>query len=246
MPRIATTLAAALALSAIPAVPAYAGTVAGGTSPDSGGAQTGATGLGGAAPTPPANGDLRAGRAALLGRWQRVAGTLDGAGSGKAMVLQRSLGRSGWTTVARGKTGSGGRFSVRWRPDRIGRFTLRAVAAGDPGTASAADAPPSAPTTVYSALKATQYGRGSYGSRTACGTVLRSNTLGVAHKTLPCGTLVEFYYRGRTLRVPVIDRGPYANGAAWDLTDAAAAKLGFNGLDYVGAIRVGRVALSKS
>lgn len=243
MPRIATTLAVALTLSATAAAPSFAGTIAGGTTPEAGSTQTGATEPGGASPA--ANGDLRASRAALLGRWQRVSGTLVGVGRGTAMVLQRSAGDAGWITIARGTTGSGGRFSVRWRPNRVGRFTLRAVTANDPGTATAADAPPSAPTTVYGALKATQYGRGSFGSRTACGTILRSTTIGVAHKTLPCGTLVEFYYRGRTLRAPVIDRGPYANGAAWDLTDAAAAELRFNGLDYVGAIRVGRVTLSR-
>ncbi len=242
MPRIATTLAAVLALSAAAAVPASAGTVAGGTSPDAGGTPTGTGARGGSAPT--ANGALRAGRAALLGRWQRAAGTLDGAGRGTRVVLQRSTG-SGWTKVGHGTTGSGGRFSVRWRPDRIGRFTLRAIASSSRGSASVADTPPSAATTVYSAQKATQYGEGSYGSRTACGTILRSTTLGVAHKTLPCGTLVEFYYHGKTLRVPVIDRGPYANGASWDLTNAAAAKLGFNGLDFVGSMRVGRVSLSK-
>ncbi len=46
---------------------------------------------------------------------------------------------------------------------------------------------------------------------------LRHRTVGVAHRTLPCGTRF-LYYDGRTIEVPVIDRGPYANGADWDLT----------------------------
>jgi rare lipoprotein A len=242
MPRAATTLAATFAMGVSVALPAGAGAdpSGGSVAPDPS-VQTGAT-----SPTasPTAGGSLKAGRGALLGRWQRVAGTLQGAGSGQDLLLQRSDSRSGWVTVARGRTGARGGFAVRWRPDRIGRFTLRAVPAGR-AVASATDSLPTTPTTVYSAAIATQYGRGSYGSRTACGTILRPGTIGVAHRTLPCGTLVEFYWRGATIKAPVIDRGPYANGATWDLTDAAARVLRFNGLSYVGAIRVGRVTLAR-
>jgi len=243
MPRTATTLAAAaLALSAGAALPTGAAADAtGGTAAPEPSASTGATApVGGSA----GGGILRAGRAAMVGRWQRVTGALEGAGSGQELLVQRNAGRAAWITVARVRTGARGTFAARWRPDRVGRFTLRAVPAGDTApVASAADALPTTPTTVYSAAIATQYGRGSYGTRTACRTILRPGTIGVAHRTLPCGTLVEIYYRGTTLRVPVIDRGPYANGADWDLTDAAARALRFNGLSYVGAIRVGRVAL---
>jgi rare lipoprotein A len=242
MPRTATTLAAALAMGASLALPAGAAADAsGGTTAPDPSVRTGATAPAGSTS---AGGSLKAGRAALVGRWQRVAGTLEGAGSGQALLLERSDGKTGWVTVGRATTGTSGGFSVRWRPDRIGRFTLRAVPAGSTAVASAADALPTTPTTVYSAAIATQYGRGSYGTRTACRTILRPGTIGVAHRTLPCGTLVEFYYRGATIKAPVIDRGPYANNADWDLTDAAARALRFNGLDYVGAIRVGRVKLS--
>ena len=44
--------------------------------------------------------------------------------------------------------------------------------------------------------RATWYGPGLYGNRTACGQTLRRSTLGVAHRTLPCGTPVTFYHRG--------------------------------------------------
>ena len=74
--------------------------------------------------------------------------------------------------------------------------------------------------------KATWYGPGLYGNRTACGKRLRRGTLGVAHKTLPCGTRVTFYRSGRFVTVPVIDRGPFRRGVAWDLTAAAAHELG--------------------
>jgi rare lipoprotein A (peptidoglycan hydrolase) len=83
---------------------------------------------------------------------------------------------------------------------------------------------------------ATWYGPGLYGNHTACGQVLRSHTLGVAHRSLPCGTAVKFVYRGRAVVTRVIDRGPYTHGNAWDLTYAAARALRF---DRVGADRVG-------
>jgi hypothetical protein len=47
------------------------------------------------------------------------------------------------------------------------------------------------------------------------------------------------------VRAPVVDRGPYANNATWDLTIAASRALRFNGKDYVGAIRVGKVKLTR-
>jgi hypothetical protein len=33
--------------------------------------------------------------------------------------------------------------------------------------------------------------------------------VGVAHRTLPCGTMVQFRWHGRLAVAPVIDRGPY-------------------------------------
>ena len=71
----------------------------------------------------------------------------------------------------------------------------------------------------------TWYGPGFYGRRTACGVRLGRATAGVAHRTLPCGTPVTFYYRGSFETVPVIDRGPYARGVSWDLTAATAKSL---------------------
>jgi Lytic transglycolase len=72
-----------------------------------------------------------------------------------------------------------------------------------------------------------------YGLGLACGGVLGARQLGVAHKTAPCGTLIAFTYGGRTLTVPVIDRGPYIAGREWDLTGAAADALGFPGLGRI-------------
>jgi hypothetical protein len=64
----------------------------------------------------------------------------------------------------------------------------------------------------------------------ACGGVLHVPQLGVANKTLPCGTQILFLYNGRAIKVPVIDRGPYIAGREWDLTGAAAEALRFPGL----------------
>jgi rare lipoprotein A (peptidoglycan hydrolase) len=69
-----------------------------------------------------------------------------------------------------------------------------------------------------------------YGQPIACGGVLHVPELGVANKTLPCGTEVTFDYAGRAIRVPVIDRGPYIAGREWDLTGATAEALHFPGL----------------
>ena len=62
--------------------------------------------------------------------------------------------------------------------------------------------------------------------------------LGTANRTLKCGTRVALFYRGRSLVVPVIDRGPYANHADWDLTAATGRKLGMDGTGRVGAVPV--------
>jgi rare lipoprotein A len=62
---------------------------------------------------------------------------------------------------------------------------------------------------------------------------LRATTIGVAHRNLPCGTLVKFVYEGRAVIAPVIDRGPFVKGRAWDLTAAASQALEFEGVGMV-------------
>jgi rare lipoprotein A len=80
---------------------------------------------------------------------------------------------------------------------------------------------------------ATWYGPGFYGGRTACGQVLQPQTIGVAHRDLPCGTTVKFVYHGRQLVTRVIDRGPYSGGNDWDLTNGARQALDFEGSDKI-------------
>ena len=69
------------------------------------------------------------------------------------------------------------------------------------------------------------YGPGFYGQHTACGVLLTKYTVGVAHRTLPCGTLVTFRYGSHTVTAPVIDRGPYVSGRIWDLSHGLCALL---------------------
>lgn len=71
------------------------------------------------------------------------------------------------------------------------------------------------------------YGPGFYGKRTACGLAMTTTLIGVAHRSLPCGTKVTFRNpdNGRTVTAPVVDRGPYVSGRQWDLTGGLCQRL---------------------
>jgi rare lipoprotein A (peptidoglycan hydrolase) len=97
--------------------------------------------------------------------------------------------------------------------------------ASAPTTPSASNAPASS-ASVRPTGVATWFGPGFYGNKTACGQTLTPTVIGVANRTLPCGTLIRVSYHGHALTVPVLDRGPYAHGADWDLTAGAAHALG--------------------
>jgi rare lipoprotein A (peptidoglycan hydrolase) len=104
--------------------------------------------------------------------------------------------------------------------------------------------PGSSPTPVTKGHKtaiATWFGPGFYGQQTACGQTLTPAVVGVANRKLPCGTLVNVSYRGLRLTVPVVDRGPYGNGADWDLTAAAAQALGIEETVHIATTVVGAV-----
>jgi len=132
--------------------------------------------------------------------------------------------------------------SLRWALALLAFFALFAgvVTGAQAATGGAASY---APTTAASEDEvafgtwryggASWYGPGLWGNSTACGQTLQPQTMGVAHKTLPCGTTVKFVYRGRAVVTQVIDRGPYINGRAWDLTKAVSDALGFEGVGRV-------------
>ncbi|TML36994.1 MAG: hypothetical protein E6G29_02895 [Actinobacteria bacterium] len=156
----------------------------------------------------------------LAGSNDRVHGSLSTRQPGRSVVVETRQGGS-WQNVAQVRTGRKGRFSAEWQPGQVGRYAVRAHLAD--GTAQGK---PKGKVTAYRESSVSYYGPGFYGSRTACGETLSQNTLGVANKTLPCGTKVALYYQGRKVTVPVIDRGPYAAGREYDLTAATRDRLG--------------------
>jgi rare lipoprotein A len=112
---------------------------------------------------------------------------------------------------------------------------LPAAQAATGGASPVASSPAGAELT-FSPMRsggASWYGPGLYGNKTACGETLRPNTLGVAHRNLPCGTTVKFLYHGHALITQVIDRGPYVDGRTWDLTSAASEALDLEGVGKV-------------
>ena len=86
-----------------------------------------------------------------------------------------------------------------------------------------------------SVVVASWYGPGFYENRLPCWPWLKANglpiqflpdTWGVAHKSLPCGTMVTLTHGARTVTVPVVDRGPYIAGREFDLSPRVKAELG--------------------
>ncbi len=119
---------------------------------------------------------------------------------------------------------------------------LPASALAESTGGSVAPSAPSAPS-VHTTGIATWFGPGFYGNKTACGQTLTPTVVGVANRTLPCGTLIKVSYAGHAIVVPVLDRGPYSNiGADWDLTAGAAAALGITETERIGTRVVGRTA----
>jgi len=157
----------------------------------------------------------------LDGHQATVSGTLRPGLAGRVVMLQARENHR-WRTVARVRTRSAGHFLLRYLPHQTGSERVRLRFAGDPLDRSANRR--LGWLNVYRLAEASWYGSG--GSM-ACGGSLTSSTMGVANKTLPCGTLVTLRYEGRSVRVPVVDRGPYVAGREFDLTQATKQALGF-------------------
>jgi rare lipoprotein A len=167
----------------------------------------------------------RVSRHVRTGSRVRVRGRLAPGFAGRTVRLELRAGGA-WQTVDRARTGRGGRFRAVWRPSRSGRYRLRVKFGGDRRN-TATRRTISGRVHVYRPSQASWYGPGLYGNPLACGGVLGSGTLGVAHKGLPCGTRVTLRFRGRSLTVPVVDRGPFSGSREWDLTNATKRRLGF-------------------
>ena len=206
----------ALALCAVLALPAAAGAQA------TGGAEAQTNGL-----------QVRP--AALLGRTLRIAGNVDAADAGRAVRIEVLDPLAGWREATRSTVGADGAFAARWLTNVLGRVQLRALVERE-AEATTASAGQTTQVTIFRAGVASWYGPGFWGRQTACRIKLTRRTVGVAHKSLPCGTPVELYYKGRTVTVPVIDRGPFHRGRDWDLTRATARSLGVTATGTIGAL----------
>jgi rare lipoprotein A len=156
----------------------------------------------------------------VAGHGAMVRGRIAPAGPGQTVSLQRRTGK-GWRTIDRARTRGDGAFRMRFRPRQTGSAALR--------LRSGAAREHVGRLNVYRRAMASWYGPGLYGRRLGCGGTLTPGTLGVAHKSLPCGTRVTLRNGGRVLRVRVIDRGPYVGGREFDLTAATRRRLGFSG-----------------
>jgi rare lipoprotein A len=165
----------------------------------------------------------------LVGHSVSVIGSLEPNAEISVVSLERRRGH-GWALVAATHNVASGLFTLRFRPRQVGAITMRVQASGDLGVIATT----AAKVDVYHRVLASWYGPGG---RTACGQELTAKTLGVANKTLPCGTRVTLHYRHRTVRVRVIDRGPYVAGRDYDLTYATKRALGAGDLTELWATR---------
>jgi rare lipoprotein A len=184
---------------------------------------------------------LQAHAVALLGHVLNFSGTVPSRDAHRPVAVQRYESTQGtWVQTASTRANRHGAFLAHWRTNLPGRITVRAVVLATSGAGSAqSDSSEPTQVTVYRPAVSTYFGPGFYGQETACGQTLSTVLVGVANRTLPCGTLIEVSYGGRSLTVPVIDRGPYANGAEWDLTVGAATALGVQETVHVGTLIVG-------
>jgi rare lipoprotein A len=113
-------------------------------------------------------------------------------------------------------------------------LALLAIAVSLAVTAQTRDSSSTAPQPEgsYVALAGSS-GPAAFGRRTACGGVIRPETVGVSHPTLPCGARVFITFHGQTVLAQVVDRGPYVPGRQFDLTDALARRLGLRGVQEI-------------
>src|ERR687884_553876 len=83
--------------------------------------------------------------------------------------------------------------------------------------------------------RASWYGPGFHGRRTASGESFNANALTAAHRSLPFGTRVRVVNErtGRSVVVRINDRGPFHGGRIIDLAAAPARALGVAGTTYV-------------
>jgi len=163
-------------------------------------------------------------QAVMSSRSVRIGGKLLPGFAGRQVRLQ-TRGAHGWRTLTSGRTGARGAYRMRFAPDAADGQRLRVVFAGDRRNGQAIR-PAGSLTVLHPALASWYDDAGT----TACGF---HAGLGVANRTLPCGTKVTLHYGSRTVTAVVDDRGPYAGGREWDLNQNTASALGFGGVGTV-------------
>jgi rare lipoprotein A len=183
----------------------------------------------------------------FVGKLARFSGSFQPRDAGSTVAIERFDEETlAWTAVTTAQVQSDGSYVATWLADLPGRHRTRASLAHAPahnpdGGAAAFSAAQGdeASMTVYRPARASWYGPGFYGRKTACGQRMTRTLLGVAHRSLPCGSQIAISYDGRSITVPVVDRGPFIRGRRWDLTAATAKALGFTFTDRIGAVRIG-------
>jgi rare lipoprotein A len=159
------------------------------------------------------------GRHALAGEQIKVQGHVMPAGETRTVVVR--VGDEKLTTRA----GRDGRYQAAWEAPSTGSYPVDVRARPNEDATGSRES--AGRVLVYRQASASWYGPGLYGNPMACGGTLSAGTMGVAHKTLPCGTKVHLRYNGNSVTVPVVDRGPYAGDREYDLTSATKQALGF-------------------
>lgn len=154
-----------------------------------------------------------------LGDAVKVKGNVLPAGTSRRVTV-----RVGGETID-ARTSKRGRFRVEFEAGDTGTSTVRVRAAGNKIATGSGEV--AGKVAVLRPAIASWYGPGLYGNGVACGGTLQPGTVGVAHKSLPCGTKLTVAYGSRSVETEVIDRGPYSGDREFDLTEALKNKLGF-------------------
>jgi rare lipoprotein A len=234
--RAALAAGAALALTA--AVPAMASAPGGTPTPSSGAvpaashaAATQATTVAAATtapaakkhPTPVIRATTERG-SGLVGRTAVYAGRVRHHTAGQHVRLEQHRG-SKWRAITRDAVGRDGRFRLTTKIASMGDRSVRLrIVSNSHGKG---DIERVEPLHGFRRAYASYFGPGLYGSALACGGHLSPGTVGVAHKSLPCGTRLTLRLGNRQVDARVVDRGPYVAGREFDLTAATKARLGF-------------------
>ena len=158
------------------------------------------------------------------GRTARVSGRLLPAAAGRTVTLERR-GARGWKTIDKARTSSTGAFRLSFKARTVDSSGVRVHFSGDRQSRAASRS--AGRLNVFRPALASWYGPGLYGNKLGCGGTLTAGTIGVAHKSLPCGTKLVLRNGNHIVNARVIDRGPYVGSREFDLTAATKQRLGF-------------------